>query len=91
MENVEEKNPAAKCGNTPLHAAAKNGNLEVFKLIASLVSNINPKNDKNETPLQIAAKNNQFDILGIDFEYRSDSIKRKQLDGDLGPQKKPKF
>ena len=68
MKNVENKNPVAKCGNTPLHATAKSGNVEVFKLIASSVSNFNPKNDKNETPLQIAAKNNQFDILGIDFE-----------------------
>ena len=39
---------AANCGNTPLHVAAKNGNVEIFKSIASSIKNINPKNDENE-------------------------------------------
>ena len=49
------KNPKDTEGNTPLHLAARKGNLEVFLLIKDKVDDINPKNDHLNTPLHRAA------------------------------------
>ena len=59
IENILEmetvKNPKDIEGNTPLHVAARKGNLEVFLLIKEKVEDINPKNGHGNTPLHRAA------------------------------------
>ena len=42
-------------GNTPLHDAAKNGNLSKCKMIINHVENKNPRNNIGLTPLHMAA------------------------------------
>ena len=46
-------------GNTPLHVAAKHGNLAAVRVLLegdSLSSEMNPRNNSRETPMHIAAK-----------------------------------
>lgn len=49
------KNPRDIEGNTPLHLAARKGDLKVFLLIQEKADYINPKNDHSNTPLHRAA------------------------------------
>ena len=65
INNVEEKNPKDKLGNTPLHFAAKNGNLDITKLIIQKIEKIGNRNPKNfylETPLHSAAENGHLSV-----------------------------
>ena len=65
INNVEEKNPKNKLGNTPLHFAAKNGHLDITKLIIEKIESIENRNPKNfylETPLHSAAENGHLSV-----------------------------
>ena len=44
------KNPRDNLGNTPLHAAALWGHVEVFELILANVEEKNPSNNRGQTP-----------------------------------------
>lgn len=60
LELESEKNPKDIEGNTPLHLAARKGNLEVFLLIKEKVEDINPKNGHDNTPLHRAALSHEI-------------------------------
>ena len=51
-----------KCHTTKLFLAAYKGFLSTYKIVASTLSDVNPKNNKGTTPLHIAAQNGQLKI-----------------------------
>ena len=51
------------CGETVLHFAAKNGYLNVCKLIAENIQEKNPKDFWEKTPLQRAEENDQYSVV----------------------------
>lgn len=54
---------------TPLHRAAKNGNLEIVKLLVSNgYGSFNVKNADNETPLYLASINGHLDLVEFFIE-----------------------
>ena len=55
-------------GNTPLHTAAKYGDLSGCKLILDNVENKNPANSYENTPLHQAAGNGHLDICRLIIE-----------------------
>ena len=60
---IQNRNPGDVRGATPLHLAARNGNMELFKLIFSCITqNLNPANADGETPLHWAVKNRNWTI-----------------------------
>ncbi|KAI5519026.1 Ankyrin repeat family [Trichomonas vaginalis G3] len=61
--NVEVK---SGWGDTPLHKAAEQDNVECVQLLLSSGANPNSKNLKNETPLEIT-KNAQIQRLLLQF------------------------
>ena len=63
IEGAEKKNPRDKNGNTPLHFAANNCNLDICKLICQNVKDRNPKNKRGHTPLDIALDKKDLRIL----------------------------
>ena len=60
-----EKNLKEDGGITPLHYAAKAGNVELVKLISENITNgeKNPKNGRGETPLHMAAEYGHFGVV----------------------------
>ena len=74
IENVKEKNPKAqsKCYDlTPLHVAAKNGNLEICKIIIANVGDLSCLDEKSyhghgycggKTPFELARAQNHLEI-----------------------------
>ena len=64
---IEDKNPGADNGWTPLHCAADNDHLDVCKLIMDNVKDIKPKNNNGKTPFQLAIKLES--VLEIALEY----------------------
>ena len=54
IENIGENNPTDNHGNTPLHYAANNSNLEMCKLIFQNIVDKNPRNNFGITPLDLA-------------------------------------
>ena len=54
MEKLEIKSPKDNNGKTPLHSAARNGRLIVFKYIVENVIEKNPKDNDSNTPLDLA-------------------------------------
>ena len=64
--NVSESHPmnlSNGYGETLLHIAAKNGYLDVCKLIAENIEEKNPQDYRGRTPLQMAEKNDQSFIV----------------------------
>ena len=56
------------CGNferTPLHEAAINGHLEIYKIIAERVKEINPKDRNGNTPLRLAEEKGHHEICRL--------------------------
>ena len=49
MECIENKNPENDFGETPLHLAAQEGHLDIFKHIVKPVTDKNPTNYFSET------------------------------------------
>lgn len=48
---------------TPLHFAAKEGFLEIVKMLLEKQANVNAKNQENFTPLHFASFNNHLEIV----------------------------
>ena len=69
VSKVEDKNPFDNEGFTPLHAAAREGNLEMYKFIAERVENKNPANSDGETPLSLATKEGHEEICRLIYAY----------------------
>ena len=65
FDNVQDKEPKNKDGRTPLHHAAKYGNLEVCKLIIGETENKNPTDSAGWTPLHCAAQNGHEEICEL--------------------------
>ena len=63
MDYAKDKNPACKDGLTLLHLAAKNGNLEIFKLVWNLTQDKNPASGNKNTPLHVAAERGHYNIV----------------------------
>ena len=63
IEGAEKKNPRDEYGNTPLHFAAENCNLDICKLICQNLKDKNPKNKRERTPLDIALDKKDLRIL----------------------------
>jgi len=65
MDYVEENNPPDDYGNTPLHLAAKEGHLDVCRLIMDQVEDKHPRNDAGETPLKLALNEGHYNIAEL--------------------------
>ena len=64
-EHFENINPRTKTGITPLHLAAKNGQLDIYEFISKQSGpcvNINPRMDCDITTLHLAANYGQFKV-----------------------------
>jgi len=62
----KDKNPENDNGFTPLHEAAKNGNLDICQLILKNIKEFNPSNKSTGvTALHVAAENGHFDICQL--------------------------
>ena len=62
MEKAILKTPQTEYGCTPLHFAAKAGQLEICKLILSNTKEKNPTDYLRETPISIAAKSRHMSL-----------------------------
>ena len=52
-------------GDTPLHWAARNGALEVVKLLAGCSAEIDARNDRQETPLHLASYGGHAPVVDV--------------------------
>ena len=84
-----DKNPGEFGGWTPLHDAAKNGHLEICRLIAQHLEDKNPRDVIGWTPLHWAAEHGHFKICQLiaqDLEDKNpmtnDGTTPKQLMND---------
>ena len=67
---MNDKNPADKNGNTPLHLACENGNLDICRLLLNSVKEAsgaaaNPANFDGVTPLQIADQSGDVELTEL--------------------------
>ena len=62
IENVPNKNPGGRNGESPLHLAAEQGYLDLFKFIFKIVQDKNPEDYDGNTPLHTAAKGGHWYI-----------------------------
>ena len=60
---VEDKNPTDLQGNTPIHYAVQNGQLETVSYLLKKCDNENPPNYNGETLLHLAAKRGYSGLL----------------------------
>ena len=63
-----EKNPSDNSGKIPLHYAAKNGHLDICKLIYENINNKSQSDNFGQTPLHYAAENGHLDICKLIYE-----------------------
>ena len=69
MKNVDDKNPAmSNNGVTPLHLAARNGQIEICQLILKNVHDKNPECNEGQTPFQLALENDKVAVIEY-FQY----------------------
>ena len=66
-----DKNPSSNNGCTPLHAAAQNGHLDIFKFIYENIPEKNPQNVNGWLPLHYAAYNGHTAICKFIHESGS--------------------
>ena len=72
LENVENKEPIHSKGNSPLHYAAKRGNLDIFKILWKEAGDSKTaKNEENQTPLDIAVDSYSYEIKDFILEELS--------------------
>ena len=60
--DIQDKNPANQCGNTPLHHAAEKGLLNIFRLIMKHTQDPLPRNNEGKTPFHYAARNGHHEM-----------------------------
>ena len=73
LENMKDKNPLSKCGNTALHEAASCGNLPMFKMILNYTENISPRHELlRHTPLHNAAEKGHYEMCEFIIEHVQD-------------------
>ena len=66
IDNVEDKNPGNRIGETPLHLAARKGHLSICKLILDNVQDKNPNMEViGWTPLHNAALCGHFEVCQL--------------------------
>ena len=70
-----------KHGNTFLHKAAKNGDLQKCKLVIDNVESKNPVNNHGDTPLHKAAMKGHLDICKLIIEKVEDKNPAKKYGG----------
>ena len=79
FENVEDKNPITFQGDTALHLAAFNGDLEICKYIISKVEDknqaLNAKDCLNMTPIDNAGEHNWNHMNGGPYQQVLDFFK----------------
>ena len=63
MDNIEDKNPKANDGWTPLHSAAWKGHFQVYQAIMDKVEDKNPEDYYGMTPLNLAESNGYTSII----------------------------
>ena len=66
---IDEKN---EHGNTFLHLAADNGNIEVLKYLVSQGANVNVKDNYGRTPLQVAVNKNNLEMVEYLISHGAD-------------------
>lgn len=79
QHNVEINSPDFD-GDTPLHFAVMNNNLEAVEYLLENGANTNVKNKDGITPLHIAVKEKNYDITGMLLLYGADR-NTKDIDG----------
>ena len=73
--SLADKNPENDNGFTPLHEAAKNGNLNICQLILKNIKEDNPMNKSTGvTALHMAAENGHFDICQLIINNIADKV-----------------
>ena len=72
LEVDKDKNSRDKNGDTPLHTAARNGNLDITQLIIETIEDKNPKNNNGETPLHTASFDGNIKIVELILKNISD-------------------
>ena len=76
VSKLENPNPAAPNGWTPMHLAAYSGQIEIIKILGSILENPNPpKPDGGWTPLQLAIHHNKIEAGTAIFEIMSKKMK----------------
>ena len=66
LKNMPYRNPGTRNGQTALHIAADNGQLEICKLILSVIEDKNPSNKKEgATPLHLAAAQGHLEVCRL--------------------------
>ena len=61
----EVKNPADHNGVTPLHKAAKEGHMNICKMLLENTNDKDPVDEDGNTPLKIAARNNNLELIKL--------------------------
>ncbi|KFD57918.1 hypothetical protein M514_01151 [Trichuris suis] len=69
-EQLNATNPAT--GNSPLHIACLNRNVELLRLLVEQSPNSNPKNLEGQTPLHIAASTGEEQLLRLLYKLKPD-------------------
>ena len=62
-------------GQTPFHLAAKNGHLEICRLILANIVDKNPVNNDGETPSQLAAYHGHLSVMELIKSELSKKVK----------------
>ena len=86
IDNIDDKNPELKIGNTLsshmslLHLAALNGNLEVCKIVTDNLQNKNPADNNGNTILHTAATYGRVEI----YQFILEKVKKKDPTNKYG-------
>ena len=67
-ESTEENLKKFNFKATPLHIAAVNGNLDLYKLIMNNVDEVNPETNNGKTPLHMAVTNGHMELSKMIIE-----------------------
>ena len=86
-EKVEDINPKADNGTTPLHFLVKSGKTELCQFIVDRIkdpkaANIESKDEDDETPFTLAVKNNHVEIVKMlldKVEYANPKLPGKRV------------